>query len=164
MARRPPAGADEPGAQDPDGAPMLDIVDIAEAECVELLHAKTMGRLAVVRQGKPEIFPVNYAVHDRTVVFRTGPGAKLEGAGLGSVAFEVDDLDPTSHEGWVVEVRGVGREVTEGLDEESEQDRALSVTPWVRGPKEHWIAVMDPHISGRRLVPHSASVDEESER
>ena len=130
----------------------LALREIPESECLILLGAKDLGRLAVLRSGRPEIFPVNYVLDGRTVAFRTGPGTKLDWASLGPVAFEVDDLDPFTHEGWVVEVRGVGRDVTDGVDDLSTRLRKLPLTPWVEGEKNHWIAISSPAYSGRRLV------------
>jgi len=85
------------------------LVEIAEEECLRLLNTTDLGRLAVVRDGRPEIFPVNYGLDGRTVVLSTNPGAKLEGATLGWVAFEVDHFDPLAVTGWDVVVRGIGR-------------------------------------------------------
>ena len=48
-------------------------IDIARTECEDLLAAATLGRLGVVVDGRPEIFPVNH-VYDREsgcVVFPT---------------------------------------------------------------------------------------------
>src|ERR1700677_2914932 len=62
-------------------------------ECLELLKAHQFGRVAVVIDGQPIIFPVNYAIDGDAVVFRTDPGSKLSGAAMGRVAFEVDGVD-----------------------------------------------------------------------
>ena len=43
-------------------------------QCWELLEDDTVGRLALVVDGHPEIFPVNYVVHRRSIVFRTAGG------------------------------------------------------------------------------------------
>jgi uncharacterized protein len=125
--------------------------ELAEEECLQLLASRSVGRIAVVRDGRPHIFPVNYVLEGRTVGFRTDPGTKLAGAVLGLVAFEIDDTDPLYHEGWSVVVEGVGREVTGGLDKISEQVTARHLEPWAAGAKEHWVAIFDPEISGRRI-------------
>src|ERR1039458_8302562 len=88
----------------PEGGQELN--EIGEDECFALLGRQDLGRLAVVRDGRPEIFPVNYAMDGRTITIRTGSGAKLTYASLAHVAFEVEDIDPVTREGWVVEVRG----------------------------------------------------------
>ena len=83
----------------------LEVLD--EDECWRLLESRTVGRLAVDVGGHPDIFPVNYVIHDRMVVIRTEAGTKLAGAGLGtSVAFEIDESDESGSSGWSVVVRG----------------------------------------------------------
>ena len=98
---------------------MLDALleSLSEHECLTLLKSVKYGRVAVVtNQGRPEIFPVNYRVHDRTVVFVTASKVLQAWAPLGHVAFEVDLIDPWSHEGWDVVVSGEGAEITGAVD------------------------------------------------
>ena len=142
-----------PPSADSRRAALLDIVEISEDECILLLATQDMGRLAVVLGGKPQIFPVNYGIDERTLIFRTAPGTKLMASTLGDIAFEVDAFDPVSLQGWAVEVRGLGRDVTSGLDATSVRLRSVELLPWVAGAKDHWIAIVDPVFSGRRLVP-----------
>lgn len=49
--------------------------------CWDLLRGVSVGHLAVLVDGYPEVFPVNYKVDQQSVVFRTGEGAKLRAAG-----------------------------------------------------------------------------------
>ena len=45
---------------------------LGEEECLALLKQVEFGRVVVVTaEGRPEIFPVNFIVHGRTVVFTT---------------------------------------------------------------------------------------------
>jgi nucleotide-binding universal stress UspA family protein len=125
--------------------------EIPEEECLALLNGREVGRLVVVEDGRPLVFPVNYTVDGRTVAVRTDPGAKLAWATLGPVAVEIDDIDVATHEGWSVVVRGVGRDITDGVDAWSGEVRARPPEPWVEGEKEHWIAVASPVITGRRI-------------
>ncbi|HUI04398.1 MAG TPA: pyridoxamine 5'-phosphate oxidase family protein [Acidimicrobiales bacterium] len=143
---------DVPRVADRRGPSELAIVELSEEECLRLLKTQDMGRLAVVVGGRPTIFPVNYAVDERLVVIRTDPGAKLEHAPLGWVAFEVDQFDPVSLSGWDVVVSGVARDVTDAVDETSTRLRAVEVVPWVTGEKAHRLAIFDATITGRRLV------------
>lgn len=125
--------------------------DIDEEECLGLLAGGSIGRLVVVRQGEPLAFPMNYVLDGQTVAVRTDPGTKLDAATLGRVAFEVDEIDPVTREGWSVLVRGVGRDITDGIDERSERIRESGVQPWAEGEKRHWIAISASQISGRRI-------------
>jgi uncharacterized protein len=125
--------------------------EIAESECLELLASHSVGRIAVVAQGSPLIFPVNYVLDGRTVAFRTDPGTKLEAAVLGRVAFEIDGIDSLYQEGWSVLVQGVGREITDAWDAWSQRVRGHHLEPWAAGAKEHWVAIASPLFSGRRI-------------
>jgi hypothetical protein len=130
----------------------LDVVEITEDECLRLLATQDMGRLAVVRDGRPEIFPVNYGLDGGDIVFRTDAGTKFDLATMGWVAFEVDYFDPVSLKGWDVQARGVGRDVTSGLDAASTRLRAVEIVPWIVGEKANRVAILDPVLTGRRLV------------
>jgi nitroimidazol reductase NimA-like FMN-containing flavoprotein (pyridoxamine 5'-phosphate oxidase superfamily) len=139
--------------------------ELSKDECLELLAGREVGRIAVVAEGQPLIFPVNYVLDGDLIVFRTDPGTKLDHASLDRVAFEVDEIDPTHHEGWSVVVVGTGREITGALDRASEREQSLPLQPWASGPKEHWIRIVAPAITGRRLHRSSSlprSGDEQS--
>lgn len=128
-----------------------DLEDLTVDECWMLLAKKSVGRLAVSINNKPDIFPVNYRVDDDTLVIRTAPGLKLAASTLGEgVAFEVDDLDEMRHTGTSVVVRGSATEI-ERLDELLEADD-LKVEPWADGPKNRYIRITPSHISGRRIA------------
>jgi nitroimidazol reductase NimA-like FMN-containing flavoprotein (pyridoxamine 5'-phosphate oxidase superfamily) len=122
-------------------------------ECLDLLAGQTFGRLSVVVDGGPDIFPVNYVLDGDTIAVRTDPGTKLTAAGIRRVAFEVDDVDADSHTGWSVVVRGLGYDITEAIDDRSVRTRTLVLMPWAPGPKTQWIKILHTEISGRRLVP-----------
>lgn len=128
-----------------------ELEEISEEDCFALLSGQDLGRLAVVREGQPEIFPVNYALDGHTVVIRTQPGLKLSYAALARVAFEVEDIDTKRREGWVVVVKGHGEDITEAMDPRSEHARATPVRPWVSGAHESHIVIARPVVSGRRL-------------
>src|SRR6516225_6408037 len=99
--------------------------ELSAGECLELLATHRFGRIAVVVDGRPVVFPINYALEGDSVVFRTAPGTKLSGAALGHVAFEIDGVNEATQTGWSVIVQGVGSEITFTLDERSERLRAL---------------------------------------
>jgi nitroimidazol reductase NimA-like FMN-containing flavoprotein (pyridoxamine 5'-phosphate oxidase superfamily) len=119
-------------------------------ECLQLLADRHFGRLAVVIDDQPLIFPVNYALHGEHVVFRTDPGNKLHGAKDHRVAFEIDSADSVYHDGWSVLVVGTAREEVEP---ERVRDLArLPLSPWSSGPKLHWMCIGGGAITGRRLT------------
>jgi uncharacterized protein len=138
--------------------PLLE--SLSEQECLALLRGVKYGRVAVVtHEGRPEIFPVNFAVHGRTVVFVTGSAVMQARAPLGHIAFEADDIDAFTHEGWDVVVSGEGADITGSLDARSLMARSEQIEEWAPGPKEHWISIVNPRFSGRRL--HARGTPEE---
>jgi nitroimidazol reductase NimA-like FMN-containing flavoprotein (pyridoxamine 5'-phosphate oxidase superfamily) len=125
---------------------------LSEDECLRLLTGAQYGRVAVVvNRDRPEIFPINFILHQRTVAFLTSSPVLLSWAPLGKVAFEADWVDPDSHEGWDVVVTGVGADITDSVDNLSQLVRTGSFEIWAPGPKDRWIAIVEPYFSGRRL-------------
>ena len=125
--------------------------ELSPPDCLALLEANHIGRIAVVVDDRPIVFPVNYAMAGDEVVFRTNAGTKLAGAALGHVAFEIDGADEATREGWSVVVQGVGYEVTTSLDLRSEQLRRLDLQPWAPGDRSHWVRIVANSVTGRRL-------------
>ena len=117
--------------------------------CWDLLRGGRFGRLAVVVDGEPDIFPVNYVVDHGTIVFRSDTGRKLSAAAGRPVAFEVDAYEPTYAVAWSVVVRGMGAEIRE-MDEVIEA-MDLPLTPWQAGRKARFIRIRPSAVSGRRV-------------
>lgn len=129
---------------------------LTREECLRLLAAEEVGRIAVVLGHQPLIMPVNYVLEHETIVLRTDPGTKLATASFERVAFEVDYVDRERQIGWSVLVQGIGQEITPAYSRLFEQVRALAITPWAPGAKEHWLRIMPVEISGRRVRPSAA--------
>ena len=123
-----------------------------EDECWALLEEDEVGRLAVSVNGRPDIFPVNYVVDERSVVLRTAPGLKLAAAVLGAgVAFEVDGLDHDRHRGWSVVVAGRAEEI-EGIEPRLHAED-LPLRPWTGGgDKPRFVRIVPDRVTGRRLA------------
>ncbi|MDY7105838.1 MAG: pyridoxamine 5'-phosphate oxidase family protein [Actinomycetota bacterium] len=136
---------------DPAADPRTGLVTIDPGECWQLLASNQVGRLAVNIAGRPDVFPINYALDGETIVFRTEGGTKLAGALLGSgVAFEVDEIDVAARTGWSVVVHGEAQEIgdVEGLLDA--EDLPLDV--WSPATKSRWVRIVPSEISGRRLA------------
>jgi nitroimidazol reductase NimA-like FMN-containing flavoprotein (pyridoxamine 5'-phosphate oxidase superfamily) len=118
---------------------------------MNLLAGAAVGRVAVVVDGHPEIFPVNYALDGDAVVFRTAEGTVLNHASLTQVAFEVDDIDESTHTGWSVMVKGQADDIGDALDATSERLRRLPLTTWLPGQRDRWFVIRPRQITGRRL-------------
>jgi uncharacterized protein len=126
--------------------------EIPLEECLDLLTRTPVGRVGGVAHGRPFVFPINFLFDGDAVVFRTAPGTKLDGAGFGRVAFEIDGVDEETETGWSVIVQGVAAEISDMLDHHSETLRQLDLSPWVAGEKTHWVAIDAESITGRRLA------------
>jgi nitroimidazol reductase NimA-like FMN-containing flavoprotein (pyridoxamine 5'-phosphate oxidase superfamily) len=131
-------------------SPDTTLEEIGEEECLELLAPQSVGRLAVVHDGQPLVFPSAYFLDGRTVAIHTGLDVLRDAATLGKVAFEVDSVQPAWHQGWSVVVLGVGEHITDALDAWSERlmTRARQL-PWAPG-SESWVAISSPTFWGRR--------------
>ena len=139
----------------PDPAPMTGmrdrLVEMSRSDCLRHLRQGTVGRLAVSVSALPAIFPVNYAVLDEDIVFRTGPGTKLDAAlSEAVVAFEIDQSDPVAHSGWSVVVVGVARPITDSAT--LSRAAALPLTPWADGGRDTVVRLETRLVSGRQLM------------
>jgi nitroimidazol reductase NimA-like FMN-containing flavoprotein (pyridoxamine 5'-phosphate oxidase superfamily) len=128
-----------------------DLEELSEQECERLLASQDLGRVAMVIDGRPQIFPVNYAFADGVVVFRTGEGLKLDHSPMTAVAFETDGIDATEGLAWSVMVQGTAQNVTNTIDPRSERLRHLAVSPAAPGDRNYWVGIYVSHISGRRF-------------
>jgi hypothetical protein len=122
---------------------------ISASECLRLLAAERVGRLGVVLEGQPEIFPVNYTLDGDGILFRTADGSKLEGALHGPVVFEVDHLQPESRSAWSVVVHGRAERYTRFDTPARRQDDSS----WLPTDKPHLVRLTPSRITGRRLRP-----------
>lgn len=127
-----------------------------EAECLRLISPGGVGRLAYSGRFGLTVLPVNYVLHEGTIVFRTGgESATAQDLRTGiknaeyRVAFEIDELDTAMREGWSVLIRGAAHEV---VSEAERADAARSgVEPWVAGLKELYVRILPAQITGRRI-------------
>jgi nitroimidazol reductase NimA-like FMN-containing flavoprotein (pyridoxamine 5'-phosphate oxidase superfamily) len=134
--------------------PVLERLD--KDECLRLISPGGVGRLVYSGRYGLTAFPVNYAVLDGSIVFRTAgysptdedlrtgiPGADYE------VAFEVDSIDEAAREGWSVLVHGPAHP----MDTLTEHELAMrtGVEPWSGGEREQGVRITPTRISGRRI-------------
>lgn len=132
----------------------LVLEELTQRECLRLARSSTLGRLAVVVDGRPLVFPVNFVIDGGAVVLRTGEGTKLEGARSAPVAFECDEIDRVYHTGWSVLFSGDAEEVLDPA--EIRRLERLPVGPWCEGPKPVWLRIRPRTITGRRIPLHGS--------
>lgn len=118
-------------------------------ECWQMLARTQLGRLATYVGGEIEIFPVNFVVNDKTVVFRTAPGSKLLELTVNPrVAFEADEHDDSSAASVVV--KGTASRVE--LQKEIDAADALPLVPWIPTLKHVWVRITPTSVSGRAFT------------
>ena len=130
----------------------MDLIDLSTStepigfkDCRQLLAGERIGRLGVVVDGRPEIFPVNYGLDGDGIVFRTDQGRKMLGL-TGEVVFEVDRIDVADRSGWSVVVHGRAEDISQ-FDSPRLRERAQ--TPWT-GPKDILVRISPTVVTGRR--------------
>jgi len=124
-------------------------IELSATESWALLRQAGVGRLAVIVDDRPEIFPVNHLVDHGSVVLRTALGTKFSGAVGHWVAFEVDGYDPETGSAWSVVLKGEGQEVNSLYDVLEVIE--LPLFPWHSAPKSHFIRIEPHSITGRRF-------------
>ncbi|QYG93516.1 pyridoxamine 5'-phosphate oxidase family protein [Iamia sp. SCSIO 61187] len=121
------------------------------AECLALLEADDVGRLAINQGNVPAIFPVNYVLDGIDIVFRTAPGSKVA-HGPGTIAaFEIDDLDREARTAWSVVAVGRLEVVTEDQPDLLVHLRQLPISPWAGGTKDILMRLVPGTITGRLI-------------
>lgn len=127
-----------------------------EAECLRLIAPGGIGRLVYAGRYDLTVLPVNYKLYDGAILFRTAQDSPTEEdlrTGIAHaeyrVAFEIDDFDSGSREGWSVLIQGPAHH----LDTDAERAAAAEagVVPWPGGVREHYIRITPVRITGRRL-------------
>jgi len=128
------------------------LITLTRDECLSLLATATVGRVGISVDSLPVVLPVNFALIDADVVFRTVEGTKFHAATAKAVvAFEADSYEPSGESGWSVVVQGMGEVVSSA----SEQARlaALTINPWaVDGADDRFVRVRADRITGRRFA------------
>lgn len=134
----------------PDNRVQNTIVEMSEDECLALLDT-TVGRIAFVNDVGQQLVPVNFALIERAIYFRTLPDGFLSVLAQGheDVAFGVD-YHGVFREGWNVTVRGTAREV----EDRATMTKMLShhrLKPWVGGEGPMVIKISPSSIAGFRV-------------
>jgi nitroimidazol reductase NimA-like FMN-containing flavoprotein (pyridoxamine 5'-phosphate oxidase superfamily) len=136
--------------------PMEPPEHLDEAECLRLIAPGGIGRLAYTGRYGLTVLPVNYALHEDTILFRTAYDSPTDEdlrTGIADaeykVAFEIDEIDPAAREGWSVLVRGSAHHVDSVAERASV--RESGVEPWAGGDRELFVRVIPTSITGRRV-------------
>jgi nitroimidazol reductase NimA-like FMN-containing flavoprotein (pyridoxamine 5'-phosphate oxidase superfamily) len=127
------------------------LAELSYDECLDLLRTYVVGRIGLVVNDFPVIFPVNYRLAETSgpdwLAVRTRPGGVLDHPSL-KVAFEVDGIDVSEQRGWSVLVRGTLHHVDP--DAASFRER-FDPKPWITEERDAWLVIDPFSITGRRL-------------
>lgn len=148
-----------PGRPGPERAAAVsgpELEQLDEAECLRLISPGGIGRIAFSGRFGPSVLPVNYGLHEGTIVFRTAQDSPM-GQDLRTdiadaeykVAFEIDNFDLAAREGWSVLIQGAAHHV----DSQAERASVMGagVDPWPGGEKELFVRIIPTRVTGRRI-------------
>jgi len=145
-------------ARRPEGGPRV-VQRLDERECLRLIGAERLGRVAYAGRFGPTVLPVLYRLHEGSVVFHTFQDTFTEEdlrTGIAhaeyQVAFEVDHFDLDTLVGWSVLAVGPAHHV----DAEAERASIISAgdDPWPGAEREHLVRVQPTRLAGiRRRLP-----------
>jgi uncharacterized protein len=131
-----------------------ELIQLDRQECLDLLAAKSVGRIAYTADYGARILPMNYVFADDCIIFRTVPDGEIYRHALNTnCAFEIDETDEFFQSGWSVVVLG-------RLELATEADFARMrygevPEPWARGDRHMFVRLACEHVSGRRVIGHS---------
>lgn len=129
-------------------------------ECQVLLACGLVGRVALCTPEGPQIFPVNYAVYENAVVFRTAPYSVLGSLAWNQrLALEIDHVDYERRRGWSVVASGRG-EMVEDPDEIAAIRSSWDPSPWAGGERQLFIKLQWTSLTGRQIGHGWAASDE----
>ena len=144
------------GPAAPAGNQQSPLEPFGEAESWQLITAGGVGRIGYSGRYGPTILPVNFAVQDKAIYFRTARHSTMEEdlhTGIAhadyKVAFEIDYFDETAHAGWSVLVQGDVHPM------ESDAERAVAVQTdvqsWVAGDRDLFLRITPTKVTGHRI-------------
>jgi nitroimidazol reductase NimA-like FMN-containing flavoprotein (pyridoxamine 5'-phosphate oxidase superfamily) len=133
------------------------IEELDEEQCLALIAPGGVGRVAYTGRFGPVVLPVNYALQDEAIVFRTAEHGPLDadlrtgitGADY-TVAFEIDSIDLAGRQGWSVLIQGPAHHMT-GPGQDTV--RSAGVKSWAPGDRELFVRIAPHRITGRRVGP-----------
>ena len=125
--------------------------ELNRLDCLKLLAAVPVGRVALTARALPVVLPVNFALLDGDIVWRSSQGTKLNAAAAGFVvAFEADDYLPERREGWSVMVQGLAHVIV--AEDELELARSLPLESWaLDGVADRYVRLRPNVMTGKRI-------------
>jgi hypothetical protein len=132
--------------------------ELPRAEALRLLGSVPFGRVVFTARAMPAVRPVNHLVDQGSIIIRTSLGSALSTSvdGTGTVvAYEADQIDPVTRQGWSVVVVGRAVPVT---DEPLRLHYRRALPPWADGQHDEVIAISTDVVTGYRLRPPAVPI------
>lgn len=124
------------------------IVELTTQQCWELLAVPPVGRLAWQGSEGLSVVPVNFVAAEGRLVVNTAAYSSIaRECDDQPVAFQVDELDPSTRSGWSVLVRGVAH-----IDYGHSRAEGARPDVWPPGRKPLQLSVEPTSVTGRRLL------------
>jgi nitroimidazol reductase NimA-like FMN-containing flavoprotein (pyridoxamine 5'-phosphate oxidase superfamily) len=125
--------------------------EVGRDEVLQLLRNELVGRVALTARALPIVIPVNFALLDGSVVWRSAEGTKLNDASAGFVvAFEADSYEPDHKEGWSVMIQGLAHVITD--ERELERAKQLPLESWaLDGAADRYVCLVPSIVTGTRI-------------
>ena len=109
--------------------------ELDREDCLALLRDEPVGRVALTARALPVVLPVNFALLDGDIVWRSAQGTKLNDASGFVVAFEADHYETAQKVGWSVMIQGLARDDFDSID--AAEGQALPECADVFGKRLH---------------------------
>lgn len=123
--------------------------ELTAEECWRLLQQTAVGRLGVIIDARPDVFPVNYKVEDNTLVFLTGTGTKTRAIDNdAAVALEADAVSSEFGTAWSVVVKG--KAIHADTTKETLDSLSKALFPWQGTSQNHLFRILPESVTGRR--------------
>lgn len=130
---------------------MVDSHVLGVDQCLALLRADVVGRVALCTPTGPHVIPVNYCVIDDTIILRTTARSVLGTHGRDTLlSFQIDALDRSRERGWSVQARGRSVVVTDP-DELAHIRDVREPLPWASGGRSMYLRLRWEELTGRQL-------------
>jgi nitroimidazol reductase NimA-like FMN-containing flavoprotein (pyridoxamine 5'-phosphate oxidase superfamily) len=124
--------------------------EIDRAECLELVAAHEVGRIAYCDDQGPVVLPVNYSFDGDTILIQVSPHSALAAHLRDEPAsLQIDYFEDYSQSGWSVLVRGEASYV-DAADLPGSEGRPHT---WAEGQRTLHVRITPHDVSGRRLLP-----------
>jgi len=128
---------------------MAELIELGVEESWELVGEQAVCHIAWNSGSGPVILPVNHLVHGRTLWIRTSAYSSLvREVDDTPVAVLVDSIDPETHLGWSVQLRGIAQV---HFHTDTVPAEVQTLRTWPDGPRPLWIELPGAEVTGRRL-------------